>query len=329
MDFSALAKATKQQALDTAPIEKPADLAAKGEDILNAIQGRKAISTRARLEAVGLGALAESIHFIPAKSITRLNDFITEDKDMIQLKRRVMLLAELNDPVLIHGETGTGKEIIASALHGWRTGKFLAINTTSLPDNLLESELFGHVAGSFTGANTSRVGKLEAAENGTIFLDEIGDMKPNLQEKLLRALQEKVITPVGTNEERPINCRVIAATHKVIRKECPTTHEVTWLSTFREDLYWRIATYEVFITPLRERKGDIREILDARFDPEGLITESERDVIEQLPLTGNVRELDSRVKRILVEKNMEKMMSKLSTNGVIAGTDTAVSPVVT
>jgi len=231
MDFSALAKASKQQALDSAPVSKPADLAAKGEDILLAIQGRKAVSTRAQLERVGLGELAESIKFIPAKSITRLNDFITEDPDMIQLKRRVMLLAEIDDPVLIHGETGTGKEIIAAALHGWRTGKFLAINTTSLPDNLLESELFGHVAGAFTGANTSRVGKLEAAEGGTIFLDEIGDMKSNLQEKLLRALQEKVITPVGSNEERPINGRVIAATHKVIRKECPATLEITWLPT--------------------------------------------------------------------------------------------------
>lgn len=323
MDFKALERATKQQALDSAPVAKPSDAAARGEDILLAIQGRKSISTRNRLEAAGLGDLAESLRFIPAKSITRLNDFITEDPDMIQLKRRVMLLAELDDPVLIHGETGTGKEIIAAALHGWRTGKFLAINTTSLPDNLLESELFGHVAGAFTGANTSRVGKLEAALDGTIFLDEIGDMKHNLQEKLLRALQEKVITPVGTNEERPINCRVIAATHKVIRKE-NATGEVTWLPTFREDLYWRIATHEVFITPLRQRRGDIRELLDSLFDPDGLIIESERDVIEQLSLTGNVRELDSRVKRMLLEKRLAEMTNKLSSTGVIAGTEDAV-----
>jgi transcriptional regulator with PAS, ATPase and Fis domain len=351
-NLAQISKAHIEQSIESGgqPVErKPVEEISQHK--LGQIADHERQDVRNRLRELGAEKLVDSFNMLPPKSLDLLNNFITEDAKMLELKSLVRLLALRNDPVLIHGESGTGKEIIASSLHGHRKGLFLAVNTTSLPDNLLESELFGHVKGSFTGADKDRVGKLEAAANGTIFLDEIGDMKPNMQEKLLRALQEKVITPVGSNEERPINCRVIAATHKVIRQEIvtkqlcernmhevfgngksvclycggimenvgalcthrPVIHEVKWHPSFREDLYWRIATFELHITPLRERRDDIREILDHKFDPTFKLTEEERDYLETLPLTGNVRELHARVQRMILEKELQPKQLKLLT----------------
>lgn len=278
---------------------------------------------REDLNRRGLTDLGLALEVLPPRSLENLDKFITEDPGMIELKEVVRHLCEIDDPVLIYGETGVGKEIIASALHGRRLGPFLAINTTSLPDNLLESELFGHVTGAFTGATKDRIGKLEAAQDGTVFLDEIGDMKPNMQEKLLRALQEREVTPVGSNAGRPINCRVIAATHKIIRQEYTPNTKITcdpkihtmipstsggvlWLKGFREDLYWRLASHELTITPLRERPDDIREILDKVLDPEHVLSDEFCDSLVTLPLSGNVRELQARVKRELLRIRIAK-----------------------
>lgn len=270
------------------------------KDFAQINKANKQAYLRKKLQQQGLEGLAEELHVLPPRSLERLRDWVTEDPAMKRVKMMVKHLCHEDDPVLIMGESGTGKELIASALHGTRQGKFYAINTTSMPDELIESELFGHVKGSFTGAHVDRVGKFCEAKDGTIFLDEIGYMKPNMQVKLLRALQERVITPVGSNAEIQINCRVVAATRFRIREEFPPGI-ITWYKNFHEDLYWRIATHELFLTPLRERKGDILEILDAVLDPDHTLPEDYREWLQEQPLTGNFRELEALVKRKRLE----------------------------
>ncbi|RMF56333.1 MAG: sigma-54-dependent Fis family transcriptional regulator, partial [Calditrichaeota bacterium] len=155
--------------------------------------------------------------------------------------------------VLISGESGTGKELVARAIH--QSGPaalepFVAINCTVLPENLLESELFGHEKGAFTGADRRKLGKFEVAKGGTIYLDEIGDMSPNLQQKLLRVLQERVFERLGGNETIAVRARFIASTNKDLEKEVR-------LGNFREDLYFRLNVFNIKLPPLRERRGDI------------------------------------------------------------------------
>ena len=207
-----------------------------------------------------------------------LAKFITVHPLMLEMKDVVRKLANIPDCVLIQGESGTGKELIAQALHGSRDGNFVALNCTSLPDYLLESELFGHVRGAFTGATENKVGLFQYAHKGTIFLDEIGDMPVLLQAKLLRVLQDGKIRPVGSNEDKQVDTRVIAATHQDLTK-----------NGFRKDLFWRISTFRIEILPLRDRIEDINLIaksickeFDNQFD---------------LPLYGNVRELQQIVRR--------------------------------
>jgi transcriptional regulator with PAS, ATPase and Fis domain len=193
-----------------------------------------------------------------------LDKYITLDPETVEMKSGVQTLQGIDDPVLISGPTGTGKELLARALHGSRPGKFVAVNCTSLPDELLESELFGHTKGAFTGALDNRVGKFRAAFNGTIFLDEIGDMPLNMQAKLLRVLQEKVVCPIGSDVEEPINCRVIAATNKSLTD----VH-------FREDVLYRLNVFELRTKGLSERLCDIEEIVDS-LGGEGLVNEFEK-----------------------------------------------------
>lgn len=223
-----------------------------------------------------------------------LSQFITVDEKMLKIKDQVRKLVSVNDSVLIIGETGTGKEILANALHGDRVGKFVAINCAGLPDNLIESELFGHVKGAFTGAYQNKVGLMKAAENGTIFLDEVGELSRALQAKLLRAIQEKRIRQVGSEEDMPINCRVVSATHR----------DIELLKTyFREDLYWRISTFEFRTTPLHERLNDIIPILE-ELDVDCKIKDFEKflcNILTKSPnLPGNVRELQQHVRRYYV-----------------------------
>lgn len=237
-----------------------------------------------------------------------LKKFITTyDSINTSIKDVARKLSEVDDPVLIQGETGTGKELIANALHGERTGKFMAINCAGIPETLIESTLFGHIPGAFTGASKeARVGVLQAAHNGTIFLDEIGELEMSVQAKLLRALQEKVITRVGAEDKDAIeiNCRIVCATHQNLKSRIKT-------GQFREDLYYRISTFELNIPPLRERSGDIAAIVKAL-----IIKERARDIYEiedidefvrpilnhisnggTSALSGNVRQLEQYVRR--------------------------------
>jgi len=205
--------------------------------------------------------------------------------------------------VLVHGETGTGKELVAKALHeyGRRKGKpFLAENCAAVPANLLESELFGHKKGAFTGAVVDRPGHFVTANGGTVFLDEIGDMPLAMQSKLLRVLQDGEVRPVGSNVSKKVDVRVVAATNKDLVAMCKT-------GQFREDLYFRLNVVTITLPPLRERVGDVRHLVRFFLDRIGAELGKRLDVspealavMEAWRWPGNVRELENVVRRAAV-----------------------------
>src|SRR6516225_3544832 len=220
--------------------------------------------------------------------------------------------AKTNITVSITGETGSGKEMVAKAIHynsDRHKQPFVAVNVAAIPKDLLESELFGHEKGAFTGAATRRIGKFEEADKGTLFLDEIGEMDINLQAKLLRVLQEREITRIGSNGVTPINVRIIVATHKNLLEEVKN-------KTFREDLYYRLIGLPIMLPPLRERGNDI--IILAKNFADGFCRENkiEKKTIspeaQQKLLTysfpGNVRELKSIMELAVVMTDSENIL---------------------
>lgn len=211
--------------------------------------------------------------------------FITQDDEMRQLKDKVRKLADLPYPVLVRGETGTGKELIAKALHGKRLGNFIPVNCGGFPEHLIESELFGHVKGAFTGAESDKQGLFQAAAAGTLFLDEIGELPLLMQCKLLRVLQEQTVRRVGSVNEEKVSCRVVAATH------C-NLFDMVKERKFREDLLWRLNTFELRTIPLRDRPADIPLIAKS------MGVEVTPDILAHTQLFGNVRELYQIVLRI-------------------------------
>ena len=226
--------------------------------------------------------------------------------------------------VLLSGESGTGKELCARALHynSLRQDKpFVAENCGALPDELLESELFGHKRGAFTGAIDDRVGLFERASGGTIFLDEIGETSPAFQVKLLRVLQEGEIRPLGSNQRRTIDVRVIAATNRDLEEDVRS-------GKFRQDLFYRLATFQVKIPPLRLRKIDIIplaiEILNQSMDQLGKrvkgISEEALKCFESYQWPGNVREMQNEIKRMLVLGQSEYLGSDLVSPHILHAT---------
>jgi two-component system NtrC family response regulator len=233
-----------------------------------------------------------------------LEGVITGSDSMLQVCRTVEKVAPTDATVLVLGESGTGKELLARSLHqlsARREHRFMAINCAAIPENLLESELFGYEKGAFTGAARQTPGKIEAASGGTLFLDEIGDMPASLQAKLLRFLQERVIERVGGRKEIPVDVRVISATHKDL-------FELIRTQQFREDLYYRIGEVTITIPSLKEREGDA--LLLARVFLERISTQQGKQgysfskdamaAIENYTWPGNVRELENRVKRAVI-----------------------------
>jgi DNA-binding NtrC family response regulator len=233
-----------------------------------------------------------------------LEAIIGESPSMREVFRLVEKIAPTNSTVLIRGESGTGKELVARAVHArsQRAGKpFHAINCAAIPENLLESELFGHERGSFTGADTRKIGLFEAASGSTLFLDEIGDLSLPLQGKILRALQEKEVKRVGGNETIPVDVRVVAATNRDLEAMMKA-------GLFREDLFYRLNVIPMVLPPLRERASDVPALVTrflekinaahgtavARFDPAAL------DLLCAHGWPGNIRQLESVVERAVL-----------------------------
>lgn len=223
---------------------------------------------------------------------------------MKQVYRLISKVLHSEANILLTGETGTGKELVARAIHEYghrRTQPFVVQNCASLPDGLLESELFGYKKGAFTGADRNHLGMFDAAHNGILFLDEIGDLPLILQAKLLRVLQEQEIRPLGDTQYHKINVRVIAATHRNLE-------EMVALGEFRSDLYYRLAHFPIELPPLREREGDIkklaysflREIAMRERRGEMRLSAAAEKALQNYDFPGNVRELKSMIERAIL-----------------------------
>lgn len=229
-----------------------------------------------------------------------VKNIIGNSSKMHAIFQMIETVAEVQSTVLITGESGTGKELVARAIHDLsaRAEKpFISINCGAFTETLLESELFGYIKGSFTGANANRKGLFEAANRGTIFLDEIGEMSTAMQVKLLRVLQERKVRPVGAHEELPIDARVIAATNRDLK-------QMSLDGTFREDLFYRISVIPIHLPPLRDRSEDISELVThfiAKFCQQSGrtvgISPRAMDLLENYMWGGNVRELEHTIER--------------------------------
>ncbi|MEJ2199515.1 MAG: sigma-54 dependent transcriptional regulator [Desulfuromonadaceae bacterium] len=223
-------------------------------------------------------------------------------RDLFSMLQKVAEDGESN--VLIHGESGTGKELVARATHAFspRKGKnFVPVNCAAIPDDLLESELFGYIKGAFTGANQTKIGRIQYADGGTLFLDEIGDMKPSLQAKLLRVIQEREFEPVGGVKPISVDVRIVAATHRDLEASVAE-------GRFREDLYYRLSVVPLIIPPLRERKDDIPVLIEKFIQ---VFNRGKKNVLKgfspaalaslvEYPWPGNVRELENLVQRLSI-----------------------------
>ncbi len=279
-------EATKQGAYDYLP--KPFDMG----EMLHLV-AQSVASSRLMSEPLELGT-AESAQ--PA--------IVGSCRAMQAIYKEIGRVAATSVTVLIRGETGTGKELVARAIyhHSDRAAQpFIAVNCAAIPETLLESELFGHERGSFTGAHARRIGRFEQANRGTIFLDEIGDLTPGTQVKLFRVLQEKCLQRVGGNEKIPVDVRVLAATHRDLEQAMKER-------VFREDLFYRLSSVTIALPPLRERREDIPDLVKYALQragtevgvPSPSILPEVIDFLKAQPWPGNVRELENVVRHALL-----------------------------
>jgi two-component system nitrogen regulation response regulator NtrX len=279
-------RAIKMGAFDF--VEKPLSLEKTVLVVRNALRQR-------RLEAENRALRAR---------VDRDQTMIGDSYAMRQLREHVEMAAPTNGRVLIYGENGTGKELVARTIHALsrrRAAAFIEVNCAAIPEELIESELFGHVRGAFTGAVADRRGKFEAADGGTIFLDEIGDMSLKTQAKVLRVLQEQTMEAVGGSTPIKVDVRVLAATNKDLQQEIRA-------GRFREDLYFRLSVVPIFVPALRDRADDVRLLADhfmAEFAREygRRIKTFESDalaVLQRYPWPGNVRELRNVIERLMI-----------------------------
>ena len=259
-----------------------------------------------------------------------LDRIIGQSKQMKEVFDKIQRAAPVDSTVMILGESGTGKELVAAALHHnspRKNGPFVAVNCAAVPATLVESELFGHVRGAFTGATGRRIGRFEQADGGTLFVDEIGDFELGLQAKLLRVLEQFTVTPVGGHEDRKVNVRVLAATSRDIRKMVAE-------GAFREDLFYRLNVVTITLPTLRDRPDDIPTLVE-HFLKE--ITEQKhtaprrvsREVLERFQAyrwPGNVRELRNTLESMMVLADGEVMTEKDLPERVAAGSTPSILP---
>src|SRR5437899_1072440 len=279
-------RAIKMGAFDF--VEKPLSLEKTVLVVRNALHQRRLEAENRALRAV----------------VDRHQTMIGESYAMRQLREQVAMAAPTNGRVLVYGENGTGKELVARTVHALsrrRASAFVEVNCAAIPEELIESELFGHVRGAFTGAVSDRRGKFEIADGGTIFLDEIGDMSLKTQAKVLRVLQEQTMEPVGGTQRIKVDARVLAATNKDLQAEIRG-------GRFREDLYFRLSVIPIFVPALRDRPEDIPLLADhfmAEFAREygrriKNFDSGARAALQQYPWPGNVRELRNVIERLMI-----------------------------
>ena len=286
--------ATKQGAYEYLP--KPFDLDELQKLIKKALESKKNFKNKTKIKN---------------KSEKQL--IVGRSTAMQDLYKSIARLSQNDLTVMIYGESGTGKELVAKALHKYSTRSekpFIALNMAAIPNDLIESELFGHEKGSFTGAHQKSDGKFKLAEKGTLFLDEIGDMPIDAQTRLLRVLQEGEFTPIGGKEKIQADTRIIAATHKNLSN-------LIEKGEFREDLFYRLNVVPISIPPLRERKEDIPELVnhfldkakDLKLEPKKFTTES-FEILEKYQWPGNVRELENFILKLCALYTDESIMNE-------------------
>jgi DNA-binding NtrC family response regulator len=239
------------------------------------------------------------------------SEFVGSSKKMRDVFDLIHRLCKVDTTVLIRGENGTGKELVARAIHynsPRKNGSMVAINCGAIPESLMESELFGHEKGAFTGAHERKIGKFQLANNGTIFLDEVAELKPDMQVKLLRVLQERKFTPVGSSREVKTDARIIAATNRNLEKMIED-------GTFREDLFYRLNVMPIFLPPLRERADDIGELAQyfmKKFSRShnrilNAITDEALAILKAYRWPGNIRELENVIERAFIVENSDRI----------------------
>lgn len=247
--------------------------------------------------------LGDSSQLDTTSASIRGPSLIGRSQAMEQLREMIARVARSQAPVHIFGESGTGKELVARLVHesgSRRDGPFIAVNCGAIPTELMESELFGHKRGSFTGAVADKRGLVQSAEGGTLFLDEVADLPLHMQVKLLRVVQEKTVRPIGESREETVDVRILSATHKNLV-------DLVAEGRFREDLYYRINVIELRVPPLRERTGDIPELAEAILARMGKrmsvdvpgVSEDAFRMLQEYPFPGNVRELENVLERAL------------------------------
>ncbi|MBP8140744.1 MAG: sigma-54-dependent Fis family transcriptional regulator [Acidovorax sp.] len=284
-------------------LTKPVDLKQFRSVVASAVQGTGA-TPAPRASKGGTSQRAQpsgSEHATTGAVPAALARMVGDSEAMRNVKQRIAKVARGMAPVLVHGESGTGKELVAQALHACSQrsdGPCIAVNCGAIPENLLEAEFFGARKGSYTGANQDRDGYFQAARGGTLFLDEIGDLPLAMQSKLLRAIQERSVRPLGSTQEETVDVRIVSATHRDLAADVQA-------GRFRQDLYYRLNVIEIVIPPLRERREDLPALcatLLARISQESgmpvpRLNDAALQAIASHPLTGNVRELENLLHR--------------------------------
>lgn len=271
----------------------------------------RASKTHQAVSAVGFSA--------PMLKLEDGQEFVGHSRQMKSVFTLIQRLANVATSVLIRGENGTGKELVAGAIHQFgprKDKRFVAVNCGAIPENLMESELFGHEKGSFTGATSRHIGKFQYAEGGTLFLDEIGELSPQMQVKLLRVLQNRTFTPVGSNREIRCDVRIIAATNRDLEK-------MIQQGNFRQDLFYRLNVMPIFLPPLRERVDDIPALVEhfiRKFNQlhgrqiQG-IEDTALQALKNFAWPGNIRELENAIERgFVMELNSKISLRSLPEN---------------
>ncbi len=285
-------------------LTKPVDLKQFRSVVASAVLGAKHPVPAAKAERSPADSFIAPLAIpLPTAADTPviLKKLVGESPVMRAVKSRIVKVAGSMAPILIQGESGTGKELVARAVHGCSHragGPFVAVNCSAIPENLLEAEFFGARKGAYTGSSQDRQGYFQAAKGGTLFLDEIGDLPLAMQSKLLRAIQERTVRPLGSPQEDTVDVRIVSATHKDLAAEVAQ-------GTFRQDLYYRLNVIEIVVPPLRERREDLPALCNAllsRICQESgfaipALTDAVMEQLRSLPFNGNVRELENTLHR--------------------------------